>query len=156
MRNERLRQARKDAGFSSEQKFAEFLGIERSRYHSWEIGNAAPSTEYLAKLCRALNVTADYLIGVTDTPMGYFINDPAKLAGKDVELVKKSGTNQFTDDEVAAVRAMLEQNRHCCISCRSFFAHGCGLYVPAGATCRRCPLERGSAKGRKRRYVQHR
>lgn len=62
--SKRLRTARKKAGFTSAQKFANFAGLEPHTYRRYERGDAEPNFEALVRICEALGVTANDLIPV--------------------------------------------------------------------------------------------
>lgn len=44
------------------------IGINQQQYSSYETGKNEINVRYLKKLCEHWNVTADYLLGLTDTP----------------------------------------------------------------------------------------
>ena len=58
----RLQQVRKAAGLSQEQ-LGELVGMSRQAVSKWETDQAAPDVETLARLCGALGVSADALLG---------------------------------------------------------------------------------------------
>ncbi len=61
----------------SQKKVAEYLGIKQQQYARYEKGiNVMPIT-YLAKICEYFDVSADYILGLTDEMISY----------KDKELV---------------------------------------------------------------------
>jgi transcriptional regulator with XRE-family HTH domain len=70
MRGDRLRKLREEKDFSQE-KLAEYLGIGQQQIWRYENGETKPNTEILAKIAKALDVSADYLLGLTDEPKGY-------------------------------------------------------------------------------------
>lgn len=47
---------------------AEALGIVQQHYSKYETGKMEINVRYLKKLCEHWNVTADYLLGLTDIP----------------------------------------------------------------------------------------
>ena len=47
---------------------AEHLGILSNSYQQFEYDKIKPSYENLVKLCRYFNVSADYLLGLSDEP----------------------------------------------------------------------------------------
>lgn len=47
---------------------AEALGIIQTHYSKYERGKIEINVRYLKKLCEHWNVTADYLLGLTDIP----------------------------------------------------------------------------------------
>lgn len=64
--SDRLGQTRKQLGVK-QQIIASELKITRPAYSAWENGRNEPSISMLSQLCRILNVSADYLLGLTDT-----------------------------------------------------------------------------------------
>ena len=48
----------------TQKQLAELLQTTDDSIYSWEKGRSQPSIEALRKICVALNVSADYLIGV--------------------------------------------------------------------------------------------
>jgi transcriptional regulator with XRE-family HTH domain len=59
---ERLRRARKAAGFKTAREFAVANAISQSTYSQYETGKRAFNAEALVRLCRALQVNADWLL----------------------------------------------------------------------------------------------
>lgn len=62
---QRLRTARKAKGFTGTY-LADYLRIHQRSYSQYETGRAAPSMSTLAILARKLNVSVDWLLGLTD------------------------------------------------------------------------------------------
>lgn len=71
MNTERFRQQREKRGLTKRElaKLCEMREMQILRY---EAGTNDPSTENLKILAHALEVSADYLLGMTDTPRGYY------------------------------------------------------------------------------------
>lgn len=67
MRGERLRDLRKALELSQE-ALAEILNTHQRQIWRWENGKNDPSGEEVAKLATALNVSTDYLLGLSDDP----------------------------------------------------------------------------------------
>ncbi len=63
--SERLKEARKAERLTQGQ-LAEKINTTDDSIFSWEKGRSQPSIEYLCALCKALGVSADYLIGLED------------------------------------------------------------------------------------------
>lgn len=61
----RLIESRKSAGLSQKEVAIE-IGVTPSAYANYEQGIREPSLKLLAKICEALDVSADYLIGIDD------------------------------------------------------------------------------------------
>lgn len=63
--NERIIQARKQAGLTQEQ-LGEKLGVSRQAVSKWESGQANPDVSYVMEMCRIFNVSADWLLFGTE------------------------------------------------------------------------------------------
>lgn len=59
--NERIAFVRKAAGLSQEQ-LGELLGVTRQAVSKWESGQTTPDAVTVAKLCRTLHVSADFVL----------------------------------------------------------------------------------------------
>lgn len=46
------------------------IGVSDQTVSNWEVGIWTPRADYLLKLCKTLNCSADYLLGITDEPFG--------------------------------------------------------------------------------------
>ena len=64
---ERLKIAR-NARKISQQRLAEKIFVSQAAYSKYEMGQATPNPDMLARLASELNVSADWLIGLTDEP----------------------------------------------------------------------------------------
>ena len=60
-----LKELRREKGLS-QKKLAELIGSNNSSVCDWECGRSEPSLFYLVKLCKTLEVSADYLLGISD------------------------------------------------------------------------------------------
>jgi len=74
MRGDRLKKVREERGYTQE-KLAEFLNIGQLQIWRYENGETEPKADTLAKIASFLNVSADYLLGLSDTPGGFFQTD---------------------------------------------------------------------------------
>lgn len=77
---ERLRAARNKAGWTS-QKLAEALFVDISTVSKWESGEREPGLKAVADVAAKLDVSTDYLLGLTDSDgssQSLTINDRAK------------------------------------------------------------------------------
>ena len=63
--SERLRSSRKARGLT-QQAAADAFGISLRGYCRWEAGEREPSLNVFAKIAKTFNVSADYLLGLTD------------------------------------------------------------------------------------------
>lgn len=63
--NERLKMIRIESGKTQKDVYLE-LGISPNGYASYEQGRTEPNVDTLIKLCKIFDVSADYLLGLTD------------------------------------------------------------------------------------------
>lgn len=108
MFSDRLKEVRKKKLLTQVQ-LAEALHIASGTVAMWEVGKREPNFEMVTRIANFFDVSLDYLLGRTDDPKGYIIKAPAELADAGVVSVEKSGGDQLTPEEVAAIRAMLER-----------------------------------------------
>lgn len=64
---QRLRIARKSAG-EKQEELGQLLGVGKSQISELERGSASTTLEKLSLICQHYNVSADYLLGLTDEP----------------------------------------------------------------------------------------
>lgn len=63
----RIKQWRYDH-YVTQQQLADRLGCPRNTLQCWETGRRSPGCEALAELCRAMDVSADWLLGLSEEP----------------------------------------------------------------------------------------
>lgn len=61
----RIKELRKEAGYTQKQ-LAKLLNKSETGFASWEQGLSEPSVNDLRLLCKLLNVSADYLLGLEE------------------------------------------------------------------------------------------
>lgn len=59
--NNRLRETRLERGISQEE-IAKAIGVSRSTYTNYELGNREPSLQTFVKICDFFDISADYLL----------------------------------------------------------------------------------------------
>ena len=62
---QRLEDLRKDRDLTREQ-VAKMLGLKREQYRRYETGINEIKAGFIMKVCRFYNISADYLLGLTD------------------------------------------------------------------------------------------
>ena len=67
---QRLRAARK-ARSEKQEDLGQVLGVRKSQISEMERGSTSTTLEKLSIICRHYNVSADYLLGLTDEPKPY-------------------------------------------------------------------------------------
>ena len=87
----RLKELRKTNGYTIEQ-FAKLIGISKSSLGYYENTDRLPDVEVLSRISNALNVSADYLIGRTNT---------AALKGKMKTVCELTGLSDGTAEYLA-------------------------------------------------------
>lgn len=71
---QRLKATRERQGLSQE-KLGVIIGASRQQVHAWEKQETAPNGETVKLLVRALGVSSDYLLELSDDPAGGAAND---------------------------------------------------------------------------------
>ena len=62
---ERIRELRQDNDYT-QQKIAYILGVAQTTYSQYELEKRPMPIEYLVALCKFYNVSADYILGLTN------------------------------------------------------------------------------------------
>ncbi len=63
--SERLKALRIEKGFT-QPKLAERVGVSKGMISFWEQGIHEPTVSYIIKLSKVLDVSSDYLLGISD------------------------------------------------------------------------------------------
>lgn len=71
MNYDRIKKLRENTGMSA-RKFAEAIDMKYTTYYGYENGVSEPNSAVIVKLCSYFGCTADYLLGLSDDPKGYF------------------------------------------------------------------------------------
>ena len=67
MLGQRLRKLREELGLTQDE-LAEKIGVAVLQINRYEQHNSQPKAELVARMAQALDVSADYLLGLTDDP----------------------------------------------------------------------------------------
>lgn len=62
--SERIRQIRNGR---SQQEVADFLGVTKNKWSTWELGKYEPDLETLVQICKKFDVPSDWVLGLRDT-----------------------------------------------------------------------------------------
>lgn len=87
----RLRELRKEKGLS-QVELGEYLGYGYTAISSYETGRNEPSYTDLIRICEILDVSADYILGISDLQKPYAVLEKAdmiRLHNRALELVKE-------------------------------------------------------------------
>ena len=89
MIGERLAEVRNDHD-DTQQILADKLSVAVHTVRSWEQGKSSPSHETLVAICKLYNVSADYLLGLSDTRPIYGQNkSPEKFSQEELSELEK-------------------------------------------------------------------
>lgn len=70
LQGHRLKAMRVQRGYTQEE-LAELLSLGQRQIPRYENGETDPAADIVARMARALGVSADYLLGLTEEPTGY-------------------------------------------------------------------------------------
>lgn len=108
---ERLKALRKESGLTQIQ-FASAMSVASGTVAMWETKKREPNFEALIRIADFFGVTTDYLLGRTDIPTGYVIQNeklPTSLVDSGVESVVKLGVPDLTEREIEGIRRFLAE-----------------------------------------------
>ena len=89
---ERLRELREEHGYKSRNKLADVIGIDRTTYSRIENGSTKTiSSDILIKLAELYGVSADYILGLSNTPEKTY--DDINTLGLSIEAAKNLCSN---------------------------------------------------------------
>ena len=88
MIGERLAEVRKDHG-DTQKTLAEKMNVVVHTVSSWEQDKSEPSHEMLVRICSLYHVSADYLLGLSNTDPAYESRKAAALSEGDLTLLKE-------------------------------------------------------------------
>lgn len=99
----------RDSKSMSQAEFAEHLGIVQSTYSAYESGKSLPNTEILFRICDTCNISADWLIGLSErSKLEVSVNSYADAIGciqglnKAFDTVNIGGTGTIASVDYAA------------------------------------------------------
>jgi len=78
---ENLKRFRRDFGYT-QQEVSEKIGIMQQAYYRYEADRTVPTVEVIINIAKEFDVSADYLLGLIDTPR------PLKITDSDNELIQ--------------------------------------------------------------------
>lgn len=108
MFSDRLKALRTEKKITQEQ-LAKLIKVERSSVGKYESTNVIPSPDVLCKIADIFDVTLDYLFGRTENKQ----NEIKKITheGDDITYSIKKGTPELTEEDIIAIKAIIEQNK---------------------------------------------
>ena len=111
--NENLRQARTDAGLTQEE-LAERIGVNSGKViYTWERGNGRPDCDKIVKLCAALKISSDMLLGVSADRFDVSQNEIAKIKKyRMLDAHGKRTVDIVLDSEVERMESLLSPQKN--------------------------------------------
>jgi transcriptional regulator with XRE-family HTH domain len=93
LRTDRLREAREKRGLS-QRELGRLCDIAENMIHRYETGKADPSASHLCLIAGKLEVSTDYLLGLTSQPKGQ-LGDTALTPDEQevVDILRRDGWN---------------------------------------------------------------
>ena len=88
MIGERLAEIRKDFG-EKQGELAAYLCVSLSTIRSWEQDKSAPSHEALVAICKRYQVSADYLLGLSDMDPSYLRRVSARFSTDELKELQE-------------------------------------------------------------------
>jgi transcriptional regulator with XRE-family HTH domain len=92
----RLKDRRNELGMTQEQ-LADRVGIHKGRVSQYERNLIEPGAAILSKIAEQLNVSADYLLGLSDQPTGKL--SPTALSPREWEVIRLLRDKRFDANE---------------------------------------------------------
>jgi len=94
--SDRIKSLRKQNNLTQEM-LGEKMGLAQKSIASWETEKSFPDTPTLARLCTYFNISADYLLGLSDDPT--LRNDAADRAAA-AELIASDEVKEITEEQL--------------------------------------------------------
>ena len=98
--NERLKKLREEKGLTQVQ-LSELIGISTRMIQKYESGNARPRLDATEKIAKALNVTADQLLGNVDMLVAQAAEKYGSRGAKQAQQLTEEVTGLFAGGEMA-------------------------------------------------------
>jgi repressor LexA len=89
IRGDRLKQLRNSYGYTIKE-LAELIGVGTAQVSRYESEVNDPTSEILVKLSGVFNVTMDYLVGLSDSPLPVTMNNLTVKEQKVINALRKS------------------------------------------------------------------
>ena len=86
MIGERLKEVRKDHK-DTQADLARKLNVSLSTVKSWESGNSSPNHDILVAICKLYEVSADFLLGITDVDPLFIKKRQKQLSDESQQMV---------------------------------------------------------------------
>lgn len=105
LRGDRLREERERRGLK-QSELADLCGVTMFQISRYETGKSEPGSTVLHAIARHLNVSADYLLGLTDYPNGYHGETLSGDHGRLIEAYEVGDSEAVMELVLARVRQL--------------------------------------------------
>lgn len=103
MRPDRLKNMRVKNGYTQE-AFAEILGTDKKAISRWESGTFTPNADTLVRIAQTLDVSTDFLLGLSDDPMPHMRIDNMSDDERRVVAAMRQG------DKLQAIKVLVNDS----------------------------------------------
>ncbi len=103
LKGDRLRQLRQEQGYTHE-TLAKALGLSMKQVWRYEAGQSDPTSEVVSRMAVLFGVSADYLLGLSDSPA----MNPAERSLTPRELAVLTALRR--GDKLTAIRAIVNED----------------------------------------------
>lgn len=119
---ERLKKLRTQAGFSNQEDLAKKAHISRGAISYYESGGRLPDISYFINIADTLNVSYDYLLGYSDSPIREY-HDTKEITGLSDKAIKvlnnlvketkhNMGSPELAINKIKTINYLLEQEEN--------------------------------------------
>lgn len=99
----RLRELREQAGYGSQQSFADAFGVAQSTVGGWEAGKREPNYSTTLKIANFFGVSIDYLLGRTDQKNTPVPEGEHSVKDEEIRAAFFGGADDLTEEEMDAM-----------------------------------------------------
>lgn len=117
--SKRLKEARINAGLSSQKALAKLVEVDRVTINYYEKGDRKPDIEVFSKIADSLNVSYDYLLGYSESTKREYHNtrEMTGLSDKAIEVLNnlvnetnnEIGLKELANDKIKTINYLIEK-----------------------------------------------
>ena len=108
--NEALKRFRRAKGLRKHEDVSQAIGITRQSYTFYESGRTIPSATVIKKMAQAFDVSADYLLGLSDEPRPKPAQQSNPVDNEVIEIIDRLQRGFFfAGNELEKIREKLTQ-----------------------------------------------
>lgn len=95
----------------TQKNLTDFLGLKKTTFTSWKSGKNTSYTKHVGKIAEFFDVSADYLLGKTDTRKSLSNSGETKENINIIKIVGRDGSYEertLTDDQLELFKKMID------------------------------------------------